>query len=646
MGNPRARRALRLRPRQCLRVACLGLLMVAGTSRAQEGGGNLAALSLEELADVQVTSVSRVAEPLRSAAAAIYVITEEDIRRSGVTTLAEALRLAPNLRLTQLGAGEHVVSARGFGGAQEAQNFSNKMLMLIDGRSVYSPLFSGISLDTQDVLLSDVSRIEVISGPGASLWGANAMNGVINVITRPAYLTQGTVVSAVAGADEQLVGLRHGRRLGEAGSWRMYGKALRHDAADLEPGVGAGDAWRRAQAGFRMDLADAAGGGLTLQADAYRGRAQRPGPDSALLTGANMLARWDRQSGRAGLSVQAYFDHVQRDTRLQEDVRVNTFDLEVQQQLLLGRHSLIWGAGARLHRYHIRPSAGLQFVPPERSLQLWNLFAQDTVTLGEQTRLTLGLKLEHNRFSGWEPQPEMRIAWQPTASMLLWASAARAIRSPTPFDTDVAEFVDGIQLLEGDPGFRPETVGAYEAGLRMQVGGSLRLSASLFHNRYDDLRTVEWGDAPAYLPLRWGNGMHGQTQGIDAWATWQVAPWWRLTPGVALVRKKLRFDAASFSPLGLEQSGNDPRGHARLTSSMDLGRSQLLEISVRHVGRLPQPHLSAHTALSARYARRITSALELSLRGVNLLRRHHREYPAGHGRLIRREVMIEARWSH
>jgi len=230
--------------------------------------------------------------------------------------------------------------------------------------------------------------------------------------------------------------------------------------------------------------------------------------------------------------------------------------------------------------------------------------------------------------------------------MLLWASASRAIRSPTPFDTDVAEFVDALQLIEGDPGFRPETVAAYEAGLRMQVGDSLRLSASLFHNRYDDLRTVEWGDAPAFLPLRWGNGMHGQTQGIDAWATWQVASWWRLMPGIALLRKQLQFDDASFSPLGVEQSGNDPRGHARLTSSMDLGSNQLLEISAWHVGRLPEPHLAAHTGLSVRYARRFSGSLELSLRGVNLLRRHHREYPAGDGSLIRRGAMIEARWSH
>lgn len=648
MGSTGAHRGKPDPGHDCSRLAAgpasILLLILASATQAREAQG-LSSLSLEELVDVQVTSVSKSPERLSQAAAAIYVITGEDIRRSGVSTLTEALRLAPNLRVTQLGSYNHVVSTRGFGGSPSAQNFSNKLLMLVDGRSVYSPLFSGIYLDSQDVLLSDVSRIEVISGPGSSLWGANAMNGVINVITRPAYLTEGTALTASAGTDQQLVGLRHGATFGATGSWRIHGKAMRGDAMDLSPDLGADDAWRRGQAGFRMDLTRVEGN-LTLQGDVHHGEMQRPGTDRERVTGANLLARWERESQQGKLQVQAYFDHVQRDTREQEDMRVNTFDLEVQQDLAIGsRHSFTWGAGARLHRYHIRGSAGLRFDPAARNLELWNLFAQDTIALGDQVRVTLGLKLEHNAFSGWEPQPELRLAWQPQPSLLFWAAAARAIRAPTPFDTDVDEYLGELHMIEGDPQFQSEKLLAYDAGTRMRVGQSLWLSASVFYNRYDDLRTIEWGAAPDFLPLHWDNQMHGHTYGFNAWATWQVTDWWRLAPGFELLRKRLEFDSTSFGPLGVHQSGNDPKGHARLVSSMDLGDRQLLELTVRHVGRLPEPRMGAYTELSARYAYRITEALELSLRGVNLLHGHHREYPAGDGRLIRRGAMLEARWS-
>lgn len=639
--------APRLRSGARLRHALIaGSLVALGASARAAEVERLSTLSLEELTDVQVTSVSKVSEPLSSAPAAIYVITEEDIRRSGATTLAEALRLAPNLRVTQLTASDYTLATRGLGGNQSAQNFANKLLMLIDGRSVYSPLFSGIYLDTQDVMLSDVSRIEVVSGPGSSLWGANAMHGVINVITRPAHLTQGLSLSGGAGPDEQHFGVRHGAQFGGDGAWRLYGRAQRREATELASGVSAEDSWRRAQVGARMDIGHF-GGNLTLQGDAYKARMDRLGQEVGRMTGANLLGRWQRDSDRGSLQLQAYFDHVQRDTRQQEGVRVNTFDLEVQQELQPGvRHHVIVGAGARLHRYHIRASPGLQFTPDRDQLMLWNLFAQDTIALGEELRLTLGLKLERNDFSGWEPQPEARLAWQPRAATLVWTSAARAIRAPTPFDTQVDEYVGGLHLLEGDPDFEPESLLAYDVGVRQRIGNALWLNASLFYNDYTDLRTVEWGEAPVFLPLRFENRMHGHTYGLNAWASWQVTDWWRLAPGLELLRKRLRFDDDAFGPLGIHQSGNDPRGHARLVSSMDLGPRQLLEVSLRHVGRMPDPALKAHTELSVRYARRFSESLELSLRGVNLLHGAHREYPEGEGRLIKRGAMLEARWSH
>lgn len=604
----------------------------------------LAALSLEELGSIQVTSVSKAPESLRDAPAAIYVITQDDISRSGATTVTEALRLAPNLRVTQLGSGNHAASTRGFGGNQEAQNFSNKLLVMIDGRSVYTPLFSGIYLDSQDVAIGDIARIEVISGPGATLWGANAMHGVINIITRPAYLTQGTKLTAGVGSDQQHLVARYGGKTGEEGAYRVYAKALRADPLDLEEGVSAGDGWRRAQTGFRMDFSQP-GGEVTAQGDVYKGELERPGADSEYVTGANLLARWQHRTSRSQIQVQGYFDHVQRHTLLQEGQRVNTFDLELQQEVQVGSsHSFIWGAGARVHRYHIRGSQALRFEPPGRTLELWNLFGQGNIALTPQLKLTLGLKLEHNDFTAWEPQPELRLAWQASDSMLLWTGASRAIRGPTPFDTDVAEFVDGVRFLEGDPDFQPEEVIAYDLGLRLRATPDLWLSMAAFYNDYDDLRSIEFGDTPTFLPLRWGNLIAGHTYGVNAWATWQVTDWWRLQPGFELLRKNLHFKAGASGLVGTGQAGNDPRGHATLTSSMNLGRNQMLDFTLRHVGRLPDPALPAYTELSARYAVRLSDSLELSLRGTNLLERSHREYPATSGLLVRRAVMAEARW--
>ncbi len=636
MGLPRGGNPIRT-PSSLIILAALPLAASAGESTS------LAGLSLEELGRIEVTSVSRSAELLSEAPAAIYVITQDEIRRSGATTLLEALELAPNLRIHQMGAGSHVASTRGFGGAPEAQNFSNKLLLLIDGRSVYSPLFSGIYLDTQDVVLADIARIEVISGPGATLWGANAMNGVINVITRPAWLSQGSALTATLGSDQQHVTARYGAALGEAGAFRVYLKALRGDPLESSPGVSAGDGWQRAQGGFRADFNHSAGESQ-LQGDVYKGEFERPGNDSEFLTGANLLGRWQHRTQRSRLQVQAYFDHVQRHTREQEGHRQNTFDLELEQQIQARAHSIVWGAGVRLHRYRINSSENLRFEPEARTLELWNLFAQDTLALGAAVKLTLGLKLEHNDFTGWEPQPEARLAWQAGESTLLWASAAPAIRAPTPFHTDVAEYLDGVRFLVGNEDFRPEQVIAYETGIRVSSAPSFWWSLAAFYNRYDDLRTVEFNAAPGGLPLYWGNEMEGESWGLNAWATWQVADWWRITPGIQLLRKDLRLKPASTSPLGTSQAANDPRGMGSLVSSFDLGHAQSLDVTLRHVGSLPDPALGSHTELAVRYGWRASDNLELSLRGTSLLKARHREYAAPAGGLIRRGVMAEARW--
>jgi iron complex outermembrane receptor protein len=297
-----------------------------------------------------------------------------------------------------------------------------------------------------------------------------------------------------------------------------------------------------------------------------------------------------------------------------------------------------------LSRYHIENTATLLFLPARRTLELWNVFAQDTVSLGSSVKLTLGLKLEHNTYSKWEPQPDVRLAWQATDTTMVWASAARAIRAPTPLDVDVVERVGGVDFLVGNPDFRSEAVFAYETGVRANVTPTFTLSTSVFYNRYDDLRTVEVSNTPNSLPLLWGNRMEGHTWGVTAWGKWQVTEWWRIEPGFALLRKQLEFKAGASRLIGVGQAGNDPRGHALLTSALDLGHNQTLDLSIRHVGKLPDPALPAYTELSARYAWRLSSAWELSVRGVNLLHDAHHEYPAPSGVRIERGLAAEVRW--
>jgi len=624
------------------RTAGIGLLFIVTAYPA--AAADLTQLSLQQLGNVQVTSVSKSPEGLRGAPAAIYVITHEDIERSGATTLPEALRLAPNMLVSQVGSSNYVAAARGFGGNPDVQNFSNKLLLLIDGRSVYSPLFSGIYLDTQDVPLSDIDRIEVISGPGATLWGANAVNGVINVITRPAYLTEGSVVDATLGSREQTLSARHGERLRDDLALRVYGKALQRDAMQ-RGGIDAEDEWRKAQAGFRLDLTQARGA-LVVQGDAYRGDEQRPGPGRQQIAGLNLLARWHRRTSHGEFQLQGYVDHVYRDAPMDGVPFVlDTYDMEAQQALNLGAaHRVIWGAGLRVHDYRVTNSATLLFEPADRRLKQMNVFAQDTLAIRDSLSLTLGIKLERNDYSGWEPQPDLRLAWRIGESTALWAAVSRAVRSPTPLDADVIERVGGTDFLRGDPDFRSEKVLAYEVGYRGELSSRFSLSVSGYYNVHDDLRTVELGDSPAFLPLHWGNLMQGHSYGATTWAKWQVTDWWRLSPGLAWLHKDLRFKRGASGLLGVAQAGNDPHGHALLNSSMQFGPRRTLDITLRRVEPLPDPALPAYTELSARMAWALSAAWELALSGNNLLHAGHREYPEPVGATIRRSLAAEVRW--
>ncbi len=623
-------------------------LIVAGqgwSAHAQDADGDplveLSRMSLDQLSKVEVTSVSKSAQSLSAAAASIYVITREELQRHGVLSVPEALRLAPNLHVTQLGATDYSIGARGFAGAPDSQNFSNKTLILIDGRIVYSPLFSGVSYDMQDVVMEDVERIEVISGPGATLWGANATHGVINIITRHATDTTGLLARVDAGEEEQAATLRYGAETG-SGAWRAYARWFDRGESELGGGLGAGDEWTKLQTGFRLDRS-AGANAFTLQGDYLHATQEFLQSPDADIDGANLLGRWTHTGGRVNTRVQLYYDRVDRErpaSGIAYDI--DTWDLELQQSAdLAGRHHLMWGISHRRNRYETENNV-LAFVPNRRTLELTSVFVQDAITLAEEWKVTAGVKFEDNFYSGWSALPDIRLSWAPNDVWSLWMAGSRAIRAPTPFDTDVEEWVGGQLFLVGDPGFEPEKVDAFEIGVRGRPESAVSFSASVFYDEYDDLRTIEITPV-TLLPLRWGNLMEGSAYGFEAWGHLQITPWWRVSPGYRSVHKRLRFKEGSSQLGGLRQAGNDPDSMYSLKSSMDFDRVTF-DAMLRHVSDMPDPALDDFTELSARLAWRLNDRVEIAIKGFNLFNETHREYAAPEGREIRRSVLAEIRF--
>jgi iron complex outermembrane receptor protein len=628
-------------------IAALGISIAPFAAAMPEAAPDLmdalSRMSLEELSNVEVTSVSKSAQSLAVAPASIYVITREEILRAGVLSIPEALRLAPNMQVTQLTSAVYQIGARGLAGAPDLQNFSNKILILIDGRSVYSPLFSGIEYDMQDVLMDDIERIEVISGPGATLWGANAMHGVINIITRSARESQGVLLHADAGSEEQGLSARYGGTLGTDGGFRVYGKWFDRGETELDDGSGAQDDWRKVQIGFRGDLARD-DHSFTVQGDYQDASLSQWEAENFGFHGGNVLGRWQHAGERVHTRVQAFYDRVHRGagaTGIAYDI--DTYDVEFQQSTMLGAtHSLIWGIGRRHNSYDTVNNA-LAFVPDHRTLELTNVFVQDVIQLGRTFSLTAGIKLEDHSYTDWEVLPDLRLSWRPNEQMLVWVAGSRAIRAPTPFDVDVQEFVGSTLFLHGNADFKPEKVTAYELGIRAQPDARLSISASAFYNEYDDLRSIEITPV-TLLPLTWGNLIEGSSYGFEAWANLQIAPWWRLSPGFRSLHKRLEASAGASEIVPVGQAGNDPTSRYLLKSSMNFGGIGV-EAIVRKVGPLPDPRTDDYTDLHARVSWRVNEQLELAVKGFNLLNETHREYAAPQGRQIRRSVMAEMRYA-
>lgn len=617
---------MRSRGRICVALAIAGALSIAPQAFAEEVAGpslqDLSQLSIDDLANIPVTSVSKRAEPLSQAPAAIFVITRDDIRRSGATSIPEILRLAPNLQVAQTSASTYAITARGF---NHSTSTANKLLVLIDGRIVYSPLFSGVFWDAQNTLVEDIERIEVISGPAGALWGANAVNGVINIITRRAADTQGTLFSIQAGTLDDGISARHGGTLGDDATYRVYGLGFRKSHLIRLNGMPGNDGWDNAQGGFRVDWKNQ-GDAVTLQGDIYSGGVEDVVGQIAngTIGGENILANWTRQfADGSTLKSQFYYDNARRDLTSGIRASVDTYDFDTQYAFSLGqRNSMVIGGGYRATLDTFIPGPHTSFLDPgNRTLRLGNIFAQDVIDLAPSLSWTVGMKVEHNSYTGFEYMPDTRLAWRVSDTAVLWASVSRAVRTPSRFDRDL--FSPGT--LEGGPDFQSEDLLAYEIGYRGQPLPDLSLSVSTYFNVYDNLRTVE-ASGPLIFPLIIENGMRGHTYGVEAWATYALTDWWHLNASADGLRKELSLAPGSRDIFGVAFAGNDPAYQFQLRSDMDLAHGVSLELGLRGVDSLASPAVPGYAEANARLSWTIRDGLELSLVGMNLLHARHQEF--------------------
>lgn len=630
-----------------MRYLWLGMTFTASAAASQLPGGSLADLSLEELSNIQVVSASKRAQALSDAAASLFVITADDIRRSGATSLPEALRLAPNLTVAQFSNTGWSVSARGF------NNTANKLLVLIDGRSIYTPLFAGVFWDIQDVMLEDVERIEVISGPGGTLWGVNAVNGVINVITRSSKDTQGTLLSASGGNRGIDLGARHGSTINDDATYRLYARHFTRDRSHLANGSDVDDAWQMDEAGFRSDWQGAADR-LMMEGQVQQGDHGQPAPGSISINGvpftlgdirtrtAHVLARWVRRLHDDGeLSVQGYVDHSERVVPPTFSEKLDIADLQWQYALpRSGAQAWVVGGEYRVSWDRLDNSSYFGFLPADLSQTWASLFAQDEVTLRPDLNLTLGARLESNDYTGVEWLPNIRLAWKPQTEQLLWTALSRTVRAPSRLDRD--PYVPWPSTVPWPPSLGPqptyalgggpeapsEVAHVLELGYRGQPTAQTSLSMTVYRALYDGLHTQEVRQSAMTYYVFEGN-MKGAVDGLEVWGSYQPLPTWRLMAGFSGLYQRFALKPDSTDQTRLAAArGQDPAQTWLLRSYWDLPGNTELNMAVRHVSVLQTPDVPAYLALDVRYAWRMRPGLEWALTGRNVLGSGHGEYTA------------------
>jgi iron complex outermembrane receptor protein len=636
--------------------------------------------SLEDLMNIDVTSVSKREQKISQAPAAIFVITSEDIRRSGALDIPDLLRMVPGLDVAQIDSSKWAISARGFNG-----QYANKLLVLVDGRTVYNPMFAGTFWDTQNVALDSIERIEVIRGPGAAVWGSNAVNGVINVITLSAADTQGGYVSGTAGNNSIGPGsFRYGGKVPGLGAYRVVAEGFQYKTSPTFSGLDGQDDWRLVHGGFRTDSKISARDSLTTEGEGYKGNAgelvatpisiQPPVTATVALrdrySGWNMLARWDRTiSSKSGTSLLAYFDRTTGGDSTYE-LGLNTFDIDFQHHIVLGaRHNIVWGLGYRVTSDDTDPTLRIVFSPQGRRNQLFSAFAQDEIAIvPDRLHLSLGARIEHNFYTGFDLQPSARLVWTVNSKSMIWTATSHADRTPARSDTDLRVNYAALPAqgnmpllvsLFGNPNKKNELLTAFEGGYRSAWSSKLSLDSTLFYNHYHDLTSVEPGPiileaspAPVHLllPDMQGNGLYGETHGIEFYAHWKVTGVWTLSPGYTFFSLHLHPCANSHdftTASGTE--GGSPDHQAQLRSTLSLPRNLQWDTSVYFVNRLPAVSIPSYTRLDTGIVWRVGERVSVSVIGQNLLKNLHPEFAGPSSSvqsgLIRRGAYAKIDWS-
>ena len=652
-------------------MACTGRMLLAGmlavcpmanaSAAGPQSVPDVTSMSLEDLMNMQVTSVSKRSQKVADAAAAVFVITQEDIRRSGATSIPDALRMVPGLEVAQIDQNKWAIGSRGFNG-----RFDNKLLVLIDGRSVYTPLFSGVYWNVQDVVLEDVDRVEVIRGPGATLWGANAVDGVINIITKSAKATQGGLVSAGAGSQEATAEtVRYGSKVKDNTYYRVYGKYYDWYPSIDPTGTTASDGWHALRGGFRLDSNATTRDSITVQGDIYHDNFGEtltvPSltsptlwstyPNNGYESGGDLLGRWNHSFSRSSTSLQMYYDRTNISDPTVFGDHESVYDIDFQHDIHLGEsQELVWGLGYR----SIQDSNGSSFTvalqPAQSSLNQYSAFVQDEVSLlDNRMHVTVGSKFEHNPFTGFEFEPNVRVLGTLTNKQSVWAAVSRAVRTPAlteeglqlneavipPGVPPLNSPLPVVEAIFGSRQFGSEDLLAYEVGYRVQATNSFSLDVAAFYNNYTNLRSAEPGapilvgsPVPSYvvLPFVASNKMSGGTYGIEPFAEWKILPRWKLMGSYSFLRMNIHKNADSLDPTPDLPNGESPRHQYYFRSSLDLPKNFEQDLMLRYVDKLPGLNIPSYYSLDLHVGWKPISQIQLSFGAQNLLNSQHLEF--------------------
>jgi iron complex outermembrane receptor protein len=635
---------------------------------------DLKSLSLDQLGSVEVTTQSKEPTEVWNTPAAVFVLTHDDIRRSGATTLPDLLRTVPGVEVAELQGNQWAVGIRGFNSA-----FSKDVLLLIDGRSAYTPLFEGVYWDVQDVLLDDVERIEIIRGPGGTIWGANAVNGVINIITRHARDTQGTLATGSSGYVDRFNGsIRKGFSRGANLQFRLFAKGfVREDEQNLN--YDPYDRWHLAHGGFRADWSATPRDTISAEGDAYTGTSgqqisigsyaplkQLVIDDTFHISGGDIVLNWQhRYRGGSDLHGHAYFDRTNRQGTEFGEAR-DTIDLDFIDHLtILPRQDFIWGAGVRLSPSTIiQTQPTVDFEPHRQTDFIYSAFLQDGLRLlPRNLTLTLGSKFEDNNYTGFEIQPNARMLWNPLKQTALWAAVSRAVRTPGRLDRDLQlTDVDSVAApllvrIQGDPNFKSEVEIGWEAGYRQLLTPKLYADVAAFHNQYDNLESyghrslssITTPIAAEVLTIPFANGIKGVTDGLEFAPDWKATSWWELKGNFSHVHIDVRpkpgfTDTTTVS----SYEGSSPHRTATLQSLLNLPHRGEFDFDYRFVSRLPAQNVKSYQTMDAHCGWPIAKSFRLDVAGRNILQPHHHEFagdndnPVG----IRRSVYGSITWTH